>query len=67
MSTINQKLGQKIKEFRKKKNWSQEELAFRSKTDYSYINEIESGKRNPSVKRIELIAKALGLQIRDLF
>lgn len=46
---------------------TQEDLAFESKIDYSYINEIEAGKRNPSVKRIHDIAKVLGVSIKDLF
>lgn len=67
MSNINEKLGKRIREIRKAKKMSQEELAYQSKTDYSYLNEIEAGKRNPSVKRINEIAKALGVSIKDLF
>lgn len=67
MSNINEKLGKRIREIRKAKKLSQEELAYQSKTDYSYLNEIEAGKRNPSVKRINEIAKALGVSIKDLF
>jgi transcriptional regulator with XRE-family HTH domain len=67
MSTINEKLGKRIKEIRKAQKMSQEELAYQSKTDYSYLNEIEAGKRNPSVKRIDALAKALKVSIRDLF
>lgn len=67
MANINEKLGKRIRAIRKAKNMSQEELAYQSKTDYSYLNEIEAGKRNPSVKRISEIAKALGVSIKDLF
>lgn len=67
MANINEKLGKRIRAIRKARNMSQEELAYQSKTDYSYLNEIEAGKRNPSVKRISEIAKALGVSIKDLF
>ena len=67
MSNINEKLGKKIRAIRKAKGISQEDLAFNSKTDYSYLNEIEAGKRNPSVKRIDAIARALKVSIKELF
>lgn len=67
MATVNQKLGNKIKELRKSKNISQEELAFKAKTDYSYLNEIEAGKRNPSVKRVAEIAKVLEVSLKEIF
>jgi len=67
MANINEKLGKRIRAIRRAKSMSQEELAYQSKTDYSYLNEIEAGKRNPSVKRIDAIAKALRVSIKDLF
>lgn len=67
MANINEKLGKKIRSIRRAKGMSQEDLAYESKTDYSYLNEIEAGKRNPSVQRIEKIAKALKVSIKDLF
>lgn len=67
MVNINKKVGENIRHFRKVKGMTQEDLAFESKIDYSYINEIEAGKRNPSVKRIHDIAKVLGVSIKDLF
>ena len=67
MANINEKLGKRIRSIRRAKGMSQEELAYQSKTDYSYLNEIEAGKRNPSVKRIDAIAKALKVSIKDLF
>jgi transcriptional regulator with XRE-family HTH domain len=67
MSNINEKLGKRVREIRKAKKMSQEELAYQAEIDYSYLNEIEAGKRNPSVKRIAAIAKALRVSIKDLF
>jgi transcriptional regulator with XRE-family HTH domain len=67
MTTINQKLGKKIKTLRKQAKLSQEELAFQTKTDYSYLNQIEAGKKNPSIKRVAEIAKKLGVSLSKLF
>lgn len=67
MASVNEKLGKRIKELRKQKNMSQEELAFKAKTDYSYLNEIEAGKRNPSVKRVAEIGKVLKVSLKEIF
>ena len=67
MSTVNQRLGDKIRSLRKTRGISQEELAYQAKIDYSYVNEIEAGKRNPSVKRVSELAKLLHVSLRELF
>jgi len=66
MVNIRKALGERIREIRKKKNLTQEELAYRSELDYSYINQIENGKRNPSMKAVERIAQALGVKVKEL-
>lgn len=48
-NTIRLKLGKKIKEFRKKYNYTQEKLSEVADIDYKYIQRIE-GKRPPAVK-----------------
>lgn len=67
MVNINEALGKKIRALRKAKKMTQENLAYESKIDYSYLNEIEAGKRNPSVKRLNAIAKALKVSIKEFF
>lgn len=67
MANINVSLGKKIRSIRRAKKMTQEDLAYESKTDYSYLNEIEAGKRNPSVERLNAIAKALNIPVKDLF
>lgn len=66
MATVIQKLGEKIRKFRKQKGLTQEKLAELAKIDYSYLNLIESGKRNPSIKRLHKIARVLGVPLKDL-
>lgn len=66
MATINQKFGAKVKELRKKKGLTQEKLAELTKIDYSYLNAIEAGKKNPSLRRIAKIARVLEVPVSEL-
>ncbi len=67
MANITEALGKKIRAVRRAKKMTQEDLAYESKIDYSYLNEIEAGKRNPSIKRINAIAKVLKISVSELF
>lgn len=60
-------IGQRIRFFREKKGWSQEELAFNCALHRTYIGAVERGERNISVLSLQKIALAMGLQIRDFF
>lgn len=66
MATITQKVGEQIRKYRKQKGLTQEKLAELANIDYSYLNLIESGKKNPTVKRLAKIARVLGVSLRDL-
>lgn len=61
MSDIQKKFGNKLREFRKQKGFSQEKLAFKCDLHRTYISDIERGSRNVSLKNIDKIAKALGI------
>lgn len=67
MATLTEKFGKRVKELRKKQGLTQEKLAERAKMDYSYLNLIESGKKNPSLKRIGNLARALSVKLSELF
>lgn len=60
-------LGRRVKALRDIKEWSQERLAEAAEMDRSYLAGIEVGSRNPSVKALDRLAKALGVPIRELF
>jgi CheY-like chemotaxis protein len=59
--------GSVVRERRNYLRISQEELAERAGLHRTYITDIERGARNPSLKSIETIAKALQLSIAALF
>ena len=66
MREINKKLGFKIREYRQKRGWTQEELAFESNLHRAYIGQIERGEKNIGLQNIEKIAKTLGISIKKL-
>lgn len=51
-----------LKQFRKQKSWSQEELADRSGLDRTYISLLERGHRNPTLSTLFSLANCLGYQ-----
>jgi len=56
-----------LKAYRKLHNISQTQLAELCDSSTGYIGEIESGKRFPSVKMIERLAKAFNIESWHLF
>jgi transcriptional regulator with XRE-family HTH domain len=51
-----------LKEFRVKQGWTQEELGYRSGYAPVYINLLERGHRNPSVRALVDICQAFGVR-----
>lgn len=55
-----------MKELRRRRGYSQEELASKAGLHRTYISDIERGERNVSIENIEKIATALGVKPSDL-
>jgi transcriptional regulator with XRE-family HTH domain len=66
MEDIKVNFGQRVKELRLLKGYSQEKLAELSDLDRTYIPGIEAGKRNVSLVVVEKIAKAFDFSISEL-
>ena len=62
-----QRLGNKIKKARKQLRLTQDNLAERIGLSTKYIQFIESATRKPSLKTLYKLAKALEVNVRDLF
>jgi transcriptional regulator with XRE-family HTH domain len=60
-------VGKVIRQMREERGWSQAKLGVLSGTGPSGISQIETGRRNPSAATLERIAKALEVEVRDLF
>lgn len=61
------KFGEKIREERLKRNLSQEKLATKTGVHRTYIGMIERAEKNITLENIERIAKALDLNLNDIF
>lgn len=61
------KFGNRVREIRKEKNLSQEELSFKADLHRTYIGMIERAEKNITLINIEKIAKALNVDIKELF
>jgi transcriptional regulator with XRE-family HTH domain len=58
--------GRNVRKCREELDYSQETLAEKSDLDQTYISGIECGKRNPSIKSVIRIAKALKVKTAAL-
>ena len=67
MVDIKKKYGERLRQLRKTKGLSQEEMAFRSGLHRTYVSDLERGTRNVSLENIEKIAKVLGLELSEVF
>jgi len=59
--------GEKVREIRTNKKLSQEELSNKAELHRTYIGMIERAERNLTLANIEKIAKALNVEIKELF
>ena len=66
-SSVLIKFGEKIRQLRKEKNLSQEELADRAKLHRTYIGMIERAEKNITLTNIQKLATALDVDINQLF
>ena len=64
---IQQTIGNRIRELRNEKGFSQETLAHLSDVDRTYMTGVETGKRNISVRILHKIIIALGSSYKDFF
>lgn len=66
-NNIRQRLGARVRELRAITGMSQEAFADKCGFARSYMSRVERGGANPSVDALEVLAIALGVQIKDLF
>lgn len=59
--------GNRVREIRKEKSLSQEELSFKANLHRTYIGMIERAEKNITLVNIEKIAQALEVDIKQLF
>jgi|WetSurMetagenome_2_1015567.scaffolds.fasta_scaffold228457_2 transcriptional regulator with XRE-family HTH domain len=67
MQTIRTEVGQRIRELRKSRGWSQEKLGELADLHPTYIGGIERGERNVALENLAQLAAAFGLSLSQLF
>ncbi len=65
--TIQERVGARVRELRKKRGWTLEDLAERADKHYTYIGGLERGDRNVTVEVLAAVAGALQVPIHELF
>ena len=61
-----QLLGENVRRHRKRLGMTQEQLAHEAEMERSYVSDLERGTRNPSVRALGRLAKALGVEPHSL-
>jgi transcriptional regulator with XRE-family HTH domain len=61
------KVGQRIRELRKAKGFSQEDFAYEVGLDRTYMGSVERGERNIAAINLIRIAKTLKVEVGELF
>jgi transcriptional regulator with XRE-family HTH domain len=63
---IRRLVGHNLRQIRKERGWSQEDLAFESGLDRTYVSGVERGVRNPTVLVLHELAQALKVPVARL-
>ena len=58
---------EELKRLRTERGWSQQKLADASGVNKATINQVEQGKRSPSIQTLESLARAMGTEVGDFF
>ena len=66
MERVKQLIGNNIRNQRKERGFSQEELAEKASLHRTYIGSVERGERNISIENIVSIARALRILPKEL-
>lgn len=66
-ATFRKRFGQRVKHLRQQRKLTQIELADALGFSRSYLAEVETGKRNPSLDNVKAIADGLRVSMSKLF
>jgi transcriptional regulator with XRE-family HTH domain len=67
MKTIPEQFGSCVRDLRRKRGWTQEQLAEAAGRHWTYIGGIERGERNVTLQVVADLARALDVDIKELF
>ena len=64
--SIQKKFGERVRQLRRVRGFTQQSFAAACGLDRTYIGGIERGERNVALRNIEVIARTLGLSVSEL-
>jgi transcriptional regulator with XRE-family HTH domain len=64
---IKEEVGKRLRELRIQKGLSQEDLAYKSNLDRTYITYVENAKKNVTIETLYKITQALDITLSDFF
>jgi len=67
MKTIQEQFGVRVRELRRRRGWTQEQLAEAAGRHWTYIGGIERGERNVTLQVVADLARALDVDVREFF
>ncbi len=67
MSNTREKLGKKVQKLRENLGYTQEELAEKINISRTHIGHIEQGRKSPSIKLMDKLARIFKVKVSDLF
>lgn len=65
--SVFQLIGARVRNIRKSKGLTQEQLAELASTSHSYIGDLERGARNVTLQSLQKVSDALGVNFFELF
>ena len=67
MDKLAARVGKRISKVRRDRGMTSEQLAYENEISKGYLSDIENGKKLPSIRMLAKIAKALKVDIKELF
>ncbi len=64
--TLREALGATVTELRKRKNWSQRELAHRLGYELGTVRNFERAIKSPNLRTVEVFARGFGMEVSAL-
>lgn len=66
MTDLRGPLGTRLKQLRRARRLTQEQLAERAGLSYKFVGEVERGRGNPTLTTMAALSEALGVELIDL-
>jgi len=63
---ICEQFGRNLRQIRRKRGFTQEELAHRVGMDVSYLSELENGRKEPCLRKMKEMSQALNVRLPQL-